>query len=83
MFNTFSLSLTKTIKKGTKSDLRVAGSEKFVTIQEGKKLQKKIGAYALVECSAKNRLRLTDVFEEAVRSVERKSNYGTRNCIIL
>lgn len=72
-------------KKGTKSDLRVAGSEKFVTIQDAKKLQKKIGAFSLVECSAKNRTRLTDVFEEAVRAVEKKStNFGkSRNCIIL
>jgi Ras-related C3 botulinum toxin substrate 1 len=71
--------------KGTKSDLRVVGSEKFVTIQDGKKLQKKIGAYSLVECSAKNRTRLTEVFEEAVRAVERKgTHFGkSRTCTIL
>lgn len=71
------------MKKGTKSDLRVAGSEKFVTIQDGKKLQKKIGAFSLVECSAKNRTKLTDVFEHAVRSVERKSKVRTPTCAIL
>lgn len=82
MVNTFFFS--SLIDKGTKSDLRVAGSEKFVTIQDSKKLQKKIGAYSLVECSAKNRTRLTEVFEEAVRAVEKKSPFKpAKNCSIL
>lgn len=80
MVNTFFLFIVK----GTKLDLRVAGSEKFVTIQDGKKLQKKIGAYSLVECSAKNRTRLTEVFEEAVRAVEKKDpSKRVTNCSIL
>lgn len=68
---------------GTKSDLRVQGSEKFVTTQEGKKLKSKIGAYALVECSAKKKTHLVDVFEEAVRAVEKKSPHAKRSCCIL
>lgn len=81
MVNTFFLFL---LKKGTKSDLRVQGSEKFVTTQEGKKLQKKIGAFSLIECSAKKQTKLADVFEEAVRAVEKKSPGGkSRPCTIL
>jgi len=68
---------------GTKSDLRIHGSEKFVTTQEGKKLKSKISAYALVECSAKKKAHLTDVFEEAVRAVEKKSPHAKRSCSIL
>ncbi|XP_070500012.1 ras-like GTP-binding protein RhoL [Chironomus tepperi] len=68
---------------GTKSDLRIHGSEKFVTTPEGKKLKNKIGAYALVECSAKKKAHLTDVFEEAVRAVEKKSPHAKRSCCIL
>lgn len=69
---------------GTKSDLRIQGSEKYVTTQEGKKLKSKINAYALVECSAKKKAHLTDVFEEAVRAVEKKpSRTGKSNCSIL
>lgn len=78
MVNTFFLF------KGTKSDLRVQGSEKFVTTQDGKKLQKKIGAFSLIECSAKKQTRLADVFEEAVRAVEKKKPGGkSPSCSIL
>jgi Ras-related C3 botulinum toxin substrate 1 len=70
---------------GTKSDLRIPGSDKFVTTQEGKKLRSKIGAYSLVECSAKKKQNLALVFEEAVRAVERKPQGGGKvfNCSIL
>lgn len=56
----------------TKAELRLPGSEKFVTTVEGEKLKNKIGAFALVECSAKNKTNLAQVFEEAIRAVERK-----------
>lgn len=68
---------------GTKSDLRVHGSEKFVTTAEGKKLKHKIKAYSLVECSAKKKLNLGEVFDEAVRAVEKKPHAKPRVCTIL
>lgn len=69
---------------GTKSDLRIQGSEKYVTTQEGRKLKKRIDAYALVECSAKKKTHLADVFEEAVRAVEKKSPRNRKfDCTIL
>lgn len=69
---------------GTKSDLRVQGSDKFVTVAEGKKLKNRINAYSIVECSAKKRNNLSLVFEESIRAVEKKK-HGSRpnNCIIL
>lgn len=68
---------------GTKSDLRIPNSEKFVTLTEGKKLKSKIKAFALVECSAKKKQNLEDVFHEAVRAVLKKPNVKERRCIIL
>ncbi|KAG5682534.1 hypothetical protein PVAND_011881 [Polypedilum vanderplanki] len=68
---------------GTKSDLRIQGSEKYVTTQEAKKLCKKIGAYTLVECSAKKKTNLVTVFEEAVRAVEKKKPRTREPCKIL
>lgn len=68
---------------GTKMDLRVAGSEKFVTTQEAKKVKAKIKAYSLVECSAKKKVHLGDVFDEAVRAVERKPRRPTKTCQFL
>lgn len=69
---------------GTKSDLRVHGSDKFVTVAEGKKLRNRINAYSIVECSAKKRNNLSFVFEESIRAVEKKK-HGSRknNCTIL
>jgi Ras-related C3 botulinum toxin substrate 1 len=46
--------------------------EQYVTLAEGNKLKKEIHAFSLVECSAKEKLNLTLVFEEAVRAVEKK-----------
>ncbi|XP_052870226.1 ras-like GTP-binding protein RhoL [Anopheles cruzii] len=68
---------------GTKSDLRVVGSEKFVTTAEGKKLKHKIKAYAMVECSAKRKQNLAEVFDEAVRAVEKKPHAHPRLCTLL
>jgi Ras-related C3 botulinum toxin substrate 1 len=62
----------------------VQGSEKYVTLAEGKKLKTKIHAYSIVECSAKKRSNLTLVFEEAIRAVERKKPGGRKStCNIL
>lgn len=66
---------------GTKSDLRMEDSKKCVTEIEGKKMKKKIGATAFVECSAKNKDRLTEVFEQAVKSARKLSKY--QQCKIL
>lgn len=68
---------------GTKSDLRIPNSEKFVTLAEGKKLKHKIKAFTLVECSAKKKQNLEDVFHEAVRAVIKKPNVKPRVCTIL
>jgi len=68
---------------GTKSDLRIPNSEKFVTTIEGKNLKKKIHAYAFVECSAKKKNNLQDVFFEAIRAVEKKPKHSSRSCKIL
>ena len=68
---------------GTKLDLRVQGSEKFVTTIDAKKLKNKIGAYTLVECSAKNKTNLATVFEEAIRAVEKKPKHNRKPCTIL
>jgi hypothetical protein len=57
---------------GTKTDLIIQGSEKYVTTCEGKAMCKKIDAYTLVECSAKKRINLGSLFEEAVRAVENR-----------
>lgn len=68
---------------GTKLDLRIAGSEKFVTNAEGRRLRKEIHAHALVECSAKSKVNLEAVFEEAVRAVEKKPKSSPRKCTFL
>lgn len=39
-----------------------------MTTKEGQELQQKIGAFAYVECSAKENINLTNVLEEAVRA---------------
>lgn len=68
---------------GTKSDLRVPGSEKFVSVSEAKKLKSKIKAAALVECSAIKKQHLEDVFHEAIRAVAKKPKKSTPQCSIL
>lgn len=68
---------------GTKSDLRILHSEKFVTTIEGKKMKSKIGACSLVECSAKKKEHLEDVFEEAIKAVERKTTRRKPVCCLL
>ncbi|XP_067615039.1 ras-like GTP-binding protein RhoL [Eurosta solidaginis] len=68
---------------GTKLDLRVPNSEKFVTTSEGRRLRKEIHAHSLVECSAKKKIGLNQVFEEAVRAVEKKPNSKPKQCVLL
>uniref|UniRef100_A0A1B0GDG3 Uncharacterized protein n=1 Tax=Glossina morsitans morsitans TaxID=37546 RepID=A0A1B0GDG3_GLOMM len=68
---------------GTKLDLRIANSEKFVTTTEGRRLRKEIHAHSLVECSAKKKLHLNTVFEEAVRAVEKKPKNKPHQCVVL
>lgn len=68
---------------GTKCDLRIPNSEKFVTQSEAKKLKNKIKAFALIECSAKKKQNLEDVIHEAVRAVVKKPNVKQRPCMIL
>ena len=64
--------------------MRVAGSDKFVTTAEAKKLKSKIGAYMLVESSAMKRTNLESVFAEAIRAVEKKKPDGRKPaCTIL
>lgn len=54
---------------GTKKDLRIPNSDKFVTTAEGKKMMQKIKATAFIECSAIKSENLATVFETAVRCV--------------
>ncbi|KAM7362593.1 ras-like GTP-binding protein RhoL isoform 1-T2 [Cochliomyia hominivorax] len=59
---------------GTKLDLRIEITPKFVTTGEGDSLKAKIHAYSFVECSAWKNVNLQHVFEEAVRAIEKKRN---------
>jgi GTPase SAR1 family protein len=54
-----------------------------VTTVDAKKLKNKIGAYSLVECSAKNKTNLELVFEESIRAVEKKPRHNRKPCTIL
>ncbi|XP_044743963.1 ras-like GTP-binding protein RhoL isoform X2 [Chrysoperla carnea] len=68
----------------TKIDLRNDPTLDTISTAEGKRLRKKIKAYKLVECSAKNQEGLDDVFTEAVRaavSAPKTKQFG--NCILL
>jgi len=62
---------------GTKSDLRDdyissnSGNE-IITTEEGKNLQKQIGAQRYIECSAKTTKNMAEVFEETCRIVINK-----------
>lgn len=48
-------------------DLRTEGSTKFIAEIEGRKLKSKTNAAGFMECSAKTKQGLTEVFEESVR----------------
>jgi Ras-related C3 botulinum toxin substrate 1 len=73
---------TPIVLVGTKLDLRIETSDKFVTQTEGRRMKQKIGAAAIVECSAANRLNLDKVLEEAVRATEKRGMI-TRVCTLL
>ncbi|XP_031345936.1 ras-like GTP-binding protein RhoL isoform X1 [Photinus pyralis] len=75
---------TPIILVGTKIDLRQDPTKEIVTEKEGRKLKRKIKAESYIECSAKYRTNLDQVFEEAVRcSVKKKEWNHTRPCTIL
>lgn len=46
-------------------------------------MKSKIGACSLVECSAKKKEHLAEVFEEAIKAVERKIKVKKQVCSIL
>jgi Ras-related C3 botulinum toxin substrate 1 len=60
---------------GTKSDLDGGDT---ITEQEGKKLKSKIKANHFLQCSAKTRAGLDEVFVEAVRAVMKQKNRGNK-----
>jgi len=68
---------------GTKNDLRE--SEDCVSEAEGKKLKSKIKANGYLQCSAKSRVGLDDVFVEAIRAIMKQKKRPTRSfsCYIL
>lgn len=68
----------------TKIDLRDDPSVHCFSIQDGKKLRRKVRAEGYVECSAKTREGLKEVFEEAIRTYK-KTKIKTRqvNCVLL
>jgi small GTP-binding protein len=51
---------------GTKLDLRKQNSDGMITTEQGKKLAEELKAYSYLECSAKTRENLTDVFHEVL-----------------
>lgn len=55
--------------------MRIQNSKKYVTTIQGENLKKKISAKAFFECSAKENEGLTEVFEEAVKSVYKIRKY--------
>jgi Ras-related C3 botulinum toxin substrate 1 len=76
----------------TKTDLRPAesnhpdavGSADFVSTREGRKMKARINAARYVECSAKTREGLEDVFQEAIRSIGNgKRSPKARSCCVL
>lgn len=51
---------------GTKLDLRKENPDGKITTEQGKKLAEELKAYSYLECSAKTREKLTDVFNEVL-----------------
>lgn len=60
---------TPIILVGTKKDLRISASDKFVTTAEGEEMMETIKARAFIECSALEGENLSTIFETAVRCV--------------
>eukprot|EP01129_Flabellula_baltica_P001448 TRINITY_DN1133_c0_g1_i1.p1 TRINITY_DN1133_c0_g1~~TRINITY_DN1133_c0_g1_i1.p1 ORF type:complete len:209 (-),score=52.50 TRINITY_DN1133_c0_g1_i1:41-667(-) len=66
-------------------ELRNAGKQP-VTFENGKELAKRLKATTYMECSAKTREGLKEVFDEAVKFIilrRRKKNKGRRGCTLL
>lgn len=63
--------------------MRIPNSEKFVTVEEGRKLKNKIGAYGFLECSALRNENLNDVLTQAIRAIKKKPRIDSRKCTIL
>ena len=66
------LSVSKLLLVGTKSDLRdesVVDTAAFVTREEGEGLAKQLAAVKYMECSARTRDGLKQVYDEAIRAV--------------
>jgi hypothetical protein len=61
------LSVSKLLLVGTKQDLRESEGE--VAYEEGEALAREVGAARYLECSAKQRIGLTEAFETAIRVV--------------
>jgi len=71
---------------GTKADLRSSeSSDNLVSQADAKKLKSKIKAFRYVECSAKTRENLGEVFQEAARAVlkRKEKKININNCILL
>lgn len=69
---------------GTKADLRDdPTTSQLVSPADCRKLKSKIKAHRYVECSAKTRDGLTEVFEEAVRAVLKPKKRPTSVCRLL
>lgn len=63
--------------------MRIPNSEKFVTVEEGRKLRNRIGAYSHVECSALKKDNLDEVLRQAIRAIKKKPRIDSRKCTIL
>ncbi|KAI4460289.1 rho family gtpase [Holotrichia oblita] len=78
---------TPFILVGTKNDLREVDDPtlKLISVKEGKKLARKIGAERYLECSAKNITTFDDIVVEAVRAGLKKRKEDTKqdqNCVL-
>ena len=72
----------------TKSDLRndptnVDKAEPIIKTEQGRAMAEKIGATNYLECSAKKREGVREVFEAATRAALSKRGKRSRKCIIL
>ncbi|EFA04536.1 ras-like GTP-binding protein RhoL [Tribolium castaneum] len=75
---------TPIVLVATKIDLRDDPSVHCYSTQDGKKLKRKVKAEGYVECSAKTREGLKEVFEEAIRAYKKtKIKARQVNCALL